>query len=389
MADPRNSQSEREAERFDAIIIGGGQAGLAAGHHLARLGLRFVILDAFDRVGDSWRRRWDGLRVFTPAQYDGLPGLPFPAPADTYPTKDEIADYLEAYAERFRLPVRTGVRVSGLRRLGPGRGHEAEAYVVEAGPRRFEAPEVVVATGAYHAPRIPTFAAELDPAIHQLHAIDYRGPANLAPGPVLVVGASNSGAEVAFGAAREHRTLLVGRDVGAMPFPIDSLRSKVFVRFFWPFVNHVVTLRTPIGRRAMPKIRDHGAPLERVRPEDIADAGVERIVGRVAGVRGGRPLLDDGRALEVATVIWCTGFRPNYSWIELPVTGDDGWPRHVRGEATDAPGLSFVGLPFLHSGGSALIGGVGRDAGYLARRIAARAAARTDRVTVAAVAAAG
>src|SRR5918995_2638960 len=176
------------AEHIETVIIGAGQTGLSVGYHLAKRGRRFVILDANERIGDSWRKRWDSLRVFTPARYNGLPGWPFPAPGWSYPTKDEVADYLELYAARYRLPVRTGIRVDGLSR-------EDSGYVVTAGMSRYEADNVVVATGGYQAPRIPGFASELDPHIVQLHSSQYRNPSQLGEGGVLVVGAGNSGAE--------------------------------------------------------------------------------------------------------------------------------------------------------------------------------------------------
>jgi putative flavoprotein involved in K+ transport len=191
------------SEHVETVIIGGGQAGLSTGYHLARRGLPFVILDTNERIGDAWRKRWDSLRLFTPARYDGLPGWPFPAPAWSFPTKDDVAGYLEAYAARFDLPVRTGVRVDRLSR-------EADRYVVAAGDRRFEADQVVVASGAYQRPRVPAFAAQLDPGLVQLHSSDYRDPSQLQEGGVLVVGAANSGAEIALEVSTGHRTWLSG-----------------------------------------------------------------------------------------------------------------------------------------------------------------------------------
>lgn len=204
----QDTRDGRGPERFDVVVISGGQAGLAVGHHLARHALRFVILDASDRVGDSWRKRWDTLRVFTPARYDGLPGMPFPAPPHSFPTKDEVADFLEAYALRMDLPVRNGVNVELVSRIGAG-------YIVSAGAERFEAAQVVIATGAYHHPRVPDFATGLDPRIRQLHACEFRNPSQLREGAVLVVGASNSGAEIAHSVAGTHQTWLSGRSSSA------------------------------------------------------------------------------------------------------------------------------------------------------------------------------
>ena len=357
-----------QAERFDTVVIGGGQAGLAVGYHLAKQGHDFVILDGHARVGDAWRTRWEGLRLFTPGRMNGLPGMPFPGDRHAFPTKDEVADYLERYAERMALPVRTGVRVDDVWPAEDGRG-----FRVAAGEREYLADRVVVATGAYDRPRIPDFAADLDRAITQLHSSEFRSVDQLSEGPVLVVGASNSGAEIALMASWNHQTVLCGRNVGKMPFRPEDRLAKVFDTFFWLFVNHVATLDTPIGRKAQPSIRDHGLPLDRVRPEDLAAAGVERTFSRAAGAKDGMPALDDGRVIEVSNVVWATGFRPDHTWVHFPVTGADGWPMQRRGLATNVPGLFFIGLPFMYRGGSALLGGVGNDAGYLVDQMADRA----------------
>jgi putative flavoprotein involved in K+ transport len=355
-------------ERFEVVVIGGGQAGLAMGHHLVQRGLSFVILDAGDRIGDAWRSRWDGLRLFTAGRYDGLPGMPFPGSPDAFPTKDDVAEYLETYAARTHLPVRTGITVDDVWRTDDG-------YLITAGSQTFEAAQVVVATGAYRHPRIPDFATDLDPAITQLHSSEYRNLSQLRDGGVLVVGASNSGAEIALQAAAAHRTILVGPDRGKMPIRPESRLARLFDVPFWFFINHVVTMDTPIGRKARPDLRDHGLPLERVWPVDLAAAGVERVHARAVGVRDGLPVLDDGRVLDLATVVWSTGFRPEFGWIHLPVVGSDEWPLQVRGVVPSAPGLYFLGLPFLYSAASSLIGGVGRDAAYIADRITTRAGA--------------
>jgi putative flavoprotein involved in K+ transport len=354
-------------EGVQTIVIGGGQAGLSVGHHLARRGLPFTILDAGERIGDAWRRRWESLRLFTPARYDGLDGMPFPAAADYFPTKDEMADYLETYAAHFRLPVRTGVRVDRLERRGSG-------YLVTAGDRQLEAEHVVVAMSDYQRRRVPPFAGELDRAIVQLHSSDYRDPAQLRPGGVLLVGAGNSGAEIAREVALAgHPTWLVGRQVGEVPFRPDGFAGRLFLtRLVLRFVFHrLLTVDTPVGRRARSRPDHGGRPLLRVRSKDLAALGVER-GPRVVAVRDGRPLLADGSALDVANVVWCTGFEPAFSWIDLPIFGDDGMPRHERGVVPGEPGLYFVGLHFLYAMSSGMIQGVGRDADRVAGALEAR-----------------
>jgi putative flavoprotein involved in K+ transport len=356
-------------ERIETVVVGGGQAGLSAGYHLAQRGLPFVIVDANERIGDSWRKRWDSLRLFTPARYNALSGLSFPGRGHSFSSKDEVADYLDAYAARFKLPVRTGVRVDRLSRNGTH-------FVVEAGDRLFEATNVVVAMASHQVPRVPPFARELDPGIVQLHSAEYRNTSQLQDGPVLVVGAGNSGAEIAVEVVTEHPTWLAGKETGHVPFRIERAPARfVFLPLMFRFIGHrVLTVRTPIGRKMRPKLLSHGAPLVRVKPKDIVDAGVER-VARVAGVRDGLPLLADDRVLEAANVIWCTGFRPDFSWIDLRVFGDEEAPKepiHRRGIVAGEPGLYFVGLFFLYAMSSGFLPGVGRDAEHVAKHIASR-----------------
>jgi putative flavoprotein involved in K+ transport len=358
--------SVREPERIQTVVVGGGQAGLSVGYHLARRGLPFVILDANERIGDSWRKRWDSLRLFTPARYDGLAGLPFPAPAHVFPTKDEMANYLEAYAARFELPVRTGVTVDCLSKHG-------DRFLLTAGALRFEAENVVVAMANYQCAWVPAFAQELDPGIVQLHSSEYRNPSQLQEGGVLVVGAGNSGSEIAIEVVRGHPTWMSGRDTGSVPFRIEGVAARLLlIRLVLRFLFHrVLTVNTPMGRKMRPKVLSQGGPLIRVKPKDIAAAGIKR-VPRVVGMRDGLPLLEDGRVLEVANVVWCTGFHPDFSWIDLPVFGEEE-PMHRRGVVANEPGLYFVGLHFLYALSSSMIHGVGRDAAYIADRIAARA----------------
>jgi putative flavoprotein involved in K+ transport len=347
-----------EAERFDVIVIGGGQAGLATGYHLAKLGANFVILDAGQRTGESWRRRWDSLRLFTPARINGLPGARFPGPPAATVTKDQVADYMEAYAKRFGLPLRFGVKVESLT-------HEGTAFVVNTGGQSLRSDHVVVATGSYATPRKPAFAGQLNPATTQLHSTEYRSQSQLGAGEMLVVGAGNSGAEIALDAAASRKTWLSGRPTGQMPYPV----------MFWPpaywLLTHVISNDTPVGRRVASQAVSRGQPLVRIKPTHLAAAGVER-VPRVTGVQDGKPRLEDGRVLEVGTVVWCTGFDHSYPWIKLPITDEAGHLQHTRGVVPSQPGLYFVGVPFQHRISSSLIDGVGEDAEYVVEKIAAR-----------------
>jgi putative flavoprotein involved in K+ transport len=342
--------------QFEVVVIGGGQAGLATGYYLANLGVRFVILDGGRRVGDSWRNRWDALRLFTPARINGLPGLPFPASPDAIVTKDQVADYLESYAKRLDLPLRLGVRVTSMSRDG-------DVFVLDAAGTKLRASNVIVASGSYPTPRRPEFGGQLDPAIVQLHSSEYRNGAQLR-GDVLVVGAGNSGAEIAIDAASDHRAFLSGRRTGQMPYPV------IFSPPVYWLVKQLTSTDNPIGRRIASQVRGRGQPLVRIKPQDLVAAGVER-VPRVAGVHEGKPRLEDGRVMEVGSVVWCTGFVHSYPWIKLPITDEGGHLMHRRGVVESQPGLYFVGIPFQHSMSSSLIGGVGDDAKYVVERIAA------------------
>ena len=358
-----NHNDENGSDRvLDTVVIGGGQAGLAIGYHLMRQGRDIAILDAHDRVGDAWRLRWDSLRLFTPAKYDGLPGMPFPGDGLAFPSKDELADYLEAYARRFRLPVTTGRRVDGLRRAD-GR------FVVSAGDRRWTADRVIVATGAFHQPKVPDLASGLRASITQLHSAEYRNPDQLQPGPALIVGLGNSGAEIALELSRTHSTSVAGTPGGELPIR----HGRAAARFVFPLVRfaglHVLSLGTPIGRRVLPRLADRAAPLIRTRRRELAAAGVAS-VGRVTGVSEGFPVAD-GRALAVTNVIWCTGFCSDFEWLHVPAFDEAGRIRQWRGVVDSVPGLYVLGLDAMYSINSDSLPGIVRDAAYLARRIAA------------------
>ena len=350
-------------QQVGTAVIGGGQAGLAVGYHLMQRHLPFVILDDNDRIGDAWRKRWDSLRLFTPGRYSGLPGMPVPGSPFSYPTKNEIADYLEAYTHEFELPVRTGVKVDRLSKIGA-------RFEVICGESALFADNVVVATGAYNDPKTPPFARELDESIVQLHSKEYRNPSQIQEGGVLVVGAANSGAEIAIELAPHHQTWLSGRDPGQEPTRAGSLPDLLFLPIMWFMATRVLTVKTPFGK----KVRDHfldpprGIPLGRVRRQAFAAAGIER-VPRMTGVKDGYPVLEDGRVLEVSNVVWCTGFTPNYDWIDLSLPTHNGVPIHDRGIVGSCPGLYLVGVPFLYSLSSSLVGGVGRDAKHIVDHI--------------------
>jgi putative flavoprotein involved in K+ transport len=360
--------TQRGREYVETLVIGGGQAGLSTGYQLARRDLPYKIVDANPRIGDVWRNRWDSFRLFTPNRLNRLPGMRFPGYRWGFASKNEWADYLESYARNFDLHVETGVRVARLSR-------EGDRFVATSGDRRIEADNVVVAMSSWQRPRVPELASELDPQIVQMHVAEYKNPAQLQAGDVLVVGAGNSGAEIAIEVARTHKVLLSGPSTGAIPFRPESVVGRALMPFIGRIIFHrVLTIRTPIGKKVRSKMISTGEPLIRVKPKDLKGAGVER-VPRVTGVQAGSPQLEDGSTVDVDNIVWCTGFHPGFSWIDLPVLGPQE-PLHKRGIVESEPGLYFIGLKFLYSVSSEQIHGVGRDADYIAGKIAGRRGVR-------------
>ncbi|MDO8143719.1 MULTISPECIES: NAD(P)/FAD-dependent oxidoreductase [unclassified Isoptericola] len=344
------------------VVVGGGQAGLATSYHLSRQGVEHVVLDAAARAGDSWRRRWDSLRLFTPARVDHLDGLDL-GRRGPVPTKDEFADYLERYEHEFDLPVRHGVRVRRLASDGAG-------FRLEASDGEHRAEAVVVAMGGLQVPRVPAVAGDLRPGIRTLHSADYRNPSQLADGSVLVVGVGNSGAEIAVEAARDHETWLAGTETGHLPFRVDGWFGRnLGTRVVGLVFRHVLTIDTPVGRRAQPVLQSRADLLVRERPRDLRRAGVHR-VPRIEAARDGLPVAADGTVLDVGTVVWCTGYRTGLEeWIDLPVLDERGRVRQVRG-VTEVPGLYSVGQDFQYAKASEQIPGVSRDARYVAEHLA-------------------
>jgi putative flavoprotein involved in K+ transport len=337
---------------LDALVIGGGQAGLALGYHLASTGLRFQIVDAGDRVGQAWRSRWDSLQLFTPAQYANLPGLPFPAPPDTYPGKDDVADYLELYAKKFQLPIVSGVSVTSLT------CSRDTGYVAQVGAETLEARQVVVATGPFHVPFVPRIAQNLDPDVHQLHSAGYQRPRDVPPGTVLVVGAANSGCQIAEELSATHTVeLSTGQRIPTIP-------QRPLGRDVWWWASRArldkITADSRLGSRLSDRDQRIGTS-----PRRLARRHGVQIRPRVTAAAGRTVTFSDGASSEFDSVIWATGYRTDHTWIDVPASKDEsGRTRHTRG-VTSSPGLYMLGLTWQHIRGSALLGWVGGDAAFL------------------------
>jgi putative flavoprotein involved in K+ transport len=342
-------------ETVDVLVVGAGQAGLALGWHLRQQGLTsFLLVDAGPEVGHVWRSRWDSLRLFTPAEYDGLPGLAFPAAAGTYPTKDQVADYLRGYAAAFELPVRLNTRVHRITKVG-------EMFLAVTSTGILTARQVVIATGPFKTPVIPGLSRDLDIEVVQVHSADYRNPAQLPDGPVLVVGAGNSGLQIACELAATRPVTVA---VGTRP-PMLPQRFLGRDLFWWLTWLGVIT-RTADSRLAR-RLRKRGDLVIGTRWRDLARLGIQ-VRPRLESVRGRTASFADEATTDVAAVVWATGYRTDYSWLDVPGAFVDDAVVNERG-VTPVPGLSILGLPWLHTRGSALLGFVKDDAAWLASHV--------------------
>ena len=342
-------------EHVEFAVVGAGAAGLAAGRYLSSLGRRFIVLESAFRVGDSWRHRYRGLRLFTPARYCALPDLPMALAAQEYPDKDQMADYLERYAWRCDMPIRLNSAVREHHLIDGRHRLAGDNFAIEAD-------RVIVATGANGHPSVPLFAENLDGRIRQVHSSQYHDEADLKPGAVLVVGAGPSGADISTSLALSREVWLSGPATGQLPLGLAS--SPAFHRL----VYDRRFLSSRLGNRVRKSLAGRGAPLMRQSEATIRVAGVGRTPA-VVGVSDGKPRLADGRVVDVANVIWCTGYRPDFGWLDGRAVGADGWPRHHRGISARLPGLGFVGLPYQNTVGSGFLSGMAGDAKYVVRRL--------------------
>lgn len=338
----------------DVTVIGGGQAGLAMGQALQTSGLRFQILDAHSRVGDAWRQRYDSLVLFTSARRSALPGLPFPGDPERYPTKDEVADYLEAYAQRFALPVHLNMPVTQVRPVDGG-------FEVQTPHGLQLTRTVVVASGPFQTPHIPRFASHLAPQVVQMHSSAYRNPAQVPPGHVVVVGGGNSGSQIAVELARTHQ---VSVSLGHAPF---TLPQRVLGRDIFDVLERLKLLNVSSASRLGQFLRARD-PVIGTSLRTQARAGRVRLLRRVVKAEGRQLYTDRGEAHPVDAIVWATGFRPDSAWLPAEVTDSQGRPQHIEG-VSPLPGLVFLGLSWQRSRASALLGGVGDDAAGLAQHL--------------------
>jgi putative flavoprotein involved in K+ transport len=363
--DQHDFNNDGSLRHFEVVVIGGGQAGLAMGYYLRQQGRRFIIFERGDSIAPAWRERWDSLTLFTPRRYSALPGLPFPGDPDGYPTRDEVIPYLERYAETFELPIELSSEVRRLSR-------EGDQFVLAVDGRRVTADQVVVATGPFQTPFVPKLAEALDPGVWQVHSTGYRQPSDLPKGTVLVVGGGNTGFQIAKELSATHKVAL---SVGSKQKPLPQ-RLAGRDLFWWLTKTHLLstTVESRLGRKLQ-----HRDTLIGSSPRELTRRYGVGLKPRATDASGRRITFEGGNEAEFDALIWATGYRPEYSWIDLPILDSDGRLRHRRG-VTDVPGLAFLGLTWQWTRGSALIGWVKDDAAFLAERIATLQEAKTQAV---------
>jgi putative flavoprotein involved in K+ transport len=345
---------------LDVLIIGGGQAGLAMGYHLKQAGHRFQIVERNPRLGDSWRNRYDSLVLFTPRTYSALPGLPVPGDPDGYPTKDEIADYLERYARRFDLPVLTETGIRSLTRVNGGFRARTNAGEI------IDARAVVLATGAFQRPAIPPISRQLSPDVMQLTTESYKRPGQVPPGRVLVVGDGATGRQIAVELAATHEVLLAtGRPRRVSP-------QRILGRSVFWWMDRLGILRasreTRVGRYLMKADPFPGKDLGLRR---LQRRGV-RVVGRLRDVSGKDIGFASGETADMDAVIWATGYKDDGRWVAIPEVKDAHGEFAHRDGISPVPGLYFTGRSWQWTRGSALLHGVGDDAARVVSRITER-----------------
>ena len=360
-----NTVEEGARSHVEVAVVGGGQAGLAMAYYLREQGRRFVILERGDSIAPAWRERWDSLTLFTPRRYSALPGVVLPGDPDGYPTREEVISYIERYADTFERSIELN---SDVRRLS----EEGSRFVLTIDGRTITADQVVVSTGPFQTPYVPNLAEKLDSDVWQAHSTGYRRPSDVPEGTVLVVGGGNTGFQIAKELSATHKVVL---SVGSKQKPLPQ-RIAGRDLFWWLTKTHLLftTVESRLGSKLQYRDTLIGSS-----PRELTRRHGGELKSRATAASGRTVRFDDGSELEVDAVIWATGYRPDYSWIDVPVLDAEARVRHRRG-VTDVPGLYFLGLTWQWTRGSALIGWVKDDAAFLAERIAALQEAKTRAV---------
>jgi putative flavoprotein involved in K+ transport len=339
---------------YDFIVIGAAQAGLSIAYELQKRNYRFLILDKEEEIGASWLNRWDSLRLFTPTEFNHLEGLPFPAPVGHYPSKFEVANYFKAYVMTFQFPIQLNTLVTKIEKTTP------KSFLVHTQKEILQTRNVVVATGPFHVPYTPRFSKYICKDIFQLHSNYYQHPSQLQDGPVMVVGAGDSGFQILDEVSKnQNRKVYYSGDTKVGTLPQEFLGKTLW----WWF--------TKTGFLSIHKNSWLGKLISEGR-QPVIGTHVKEILARTNVTSVGRCLdaedhfieTEEKELTDVKNIVWATGYRPNFKWIKGLELDKDNYPKHKRG-ISSMKGLYFIGLPWLHTRGSATLGGIKKDANFL------------------------
>ncbi|OOR22114.1 flavin-containing monooxygenase [Bacillus cereus] len=340
----------------DIIIVGAGQAGLAMGYYLKQEGYSFLLLEAGNRIGDSWRNRYDSLQLFTPRAYSSLPGMALIGEKNGFPYKDEIANYLEGYATYFKLPVQLQTEVLKIKK-------EKDIFELHTSKEILQSKKIIIASGGFQQPFIPSFSQHLSSHIFQIHSSQYKTPSQIPKGKVLVVGGGNSGMQIAVELAKTHGvTMAISHPL--MFLPLHLLGKSIF---YW--LEKTGLLYAEINTKRGRWFQGKKDPIFGFEGKELIRNGAIKLQKKVVSASGNNIMFQNGDTYSAESVIWSTGFMQDYKWIEIEkAVNEKGFPNHIKG-ISPVRGLYYIGLPWQSQRGSALICGVGKDAAYLLSEI--------------------
>lgn len=341
---------------LDFIVVGAAQAGLSMAYYLKKLNKDFLLVDKEASIGASWRNRWDSLTLFTPSEFNNLPGLAFPGPKGHYPSKDEVAEYFQDYVAEYDFPVQFNTLID---KITPQNDH----FLLKSPQGDFKAKNVIIATGPFHIPYIPAFSEKIDPEIFQVHSNYYKNPDQLQPGKTMVVGAGDSGFQILDEISQRETEVYFSGTSKVRLLPQEILGKTLF---WWLKKSGILGFSKDswIGK----KLSTSRQPIIGTDVKAILRRENVRLIGKVKNAERATIYTEDREIKDLRNIVWATGYRPNFKWIEGLELTENGYPVHQRG-VSNINGLYFIGLPWLYTRGSATLGGIKKDAEYLANHI--------------------
>jgi putative flavoprotein involved in K+ transport len=345
---------------LDYVIIGGAQAGLSMAYHLTKIGKKFIVIDGGEEIGASWLSRWDSLTLFTPTEYNHLPGLDFDAPKGHYPTKYEVANYFKLYVDKFNIPIQFNTIVTSVRK-------SESSFCVAYKDGEVEAKGVIVATGPFHIPYTPPCHTKIAESTRQIHSNFYKGANQLQDGDALVVGGGDSGYQILDEISKnESRTVYFSGDT-----TVKSIPQKFLGKTLWWWFTLIGFLSYNKYSWIGKKISSITQPIIGTDVKEILSRENVKLAGRTKDALNSEVIFENSRVSTIKNIIWATGYRPNFKWIEGLELDEDSYPKNLRG-VSNIEDLYFIGLPWMYTRGSATLGGVSKDASYLATLISDR-----------------